>query len=93
MEGRNLSKSGGGLSNLIVPTQANEPQPKERQPEKREPENEVLVKTFNILSKDYEDLKRYAHYRSFKDNEKFTHKDVLNEAMELLRKKHKEAFD
>lgn len=78
---------GGGLSSLINPDKGNEQIAKEQN--KQDEENKILVKTFNISEQDFEYIKKYALYRSFILGEKFTQKDVLNEAIALLMDKYK----
>lgn len=85
--GKMQNKHLGGLSSLINPDQGNEQMAKERN--KQNEENKILVKTFNISEQDYEYIKKYALYRSFILGEKFTQKDVLNEAISLLMVKYK----
>jgi hypothetical protein len=88
--GKMQSKNLGGLANLIGPEDM--PEGKQGKSQGDDLENKLLVKTFNIISKDFEFIRGYSLYRSYKDGERFTHKDVISEAIELLRRKRKDEY-
>lgn len=48
------------------------------------------IKSYYLLNDDIDFIERYARYMAFKKNEKYTHQRVLNDALNLLRKKHPE---
>lgn len=76
-------KQSGGLSSLIGETKEDTKDQTSQEHKTEKP----LTKTFHISKEDFDFINEYAGYRTFKDKKKYTQKDVIHEALKLLKQK------
>lgn len=51
---------------------------------------DYVVKTFNVLKEDFDFIQKYVKFKRMQGETEFTQKETINDALNLLRKKHPE---